>query len=105
MAADSAASLVALGMLTKEQIDRVLEEAPQAPLTAAATGVDPAMLLELAMKGMYTENLELASQIAEALKLSSTIVNPLLTKPRNANSWRRWRWLPAAAPWRNCASR
>ena len=76
------ASLVALGMLTKEQIDRVLEEAPQAPLTAAATGVDPALLLELVVKGMYTENLELASQIAEALKLSSTIVNPLLNEAK-----------------------
>ena len=75
-------SLVALGMLTKEQIDRVLEEAPQAPLTAAATGIDPALLLELVMKGMHTENLELASQIAEALKLSSTIVNPLLNEAK-----------------------
>lgn len=75
-------SLVALGMLTKEQIDRVLDEAPQAPLTAAATGVDPALLLELAMKGMHTENLELPSQIAEALKLSSTIVNPLLNEAK-----------------------
>ena len=76
------ASLVALGMLTREQIDRVLDEAPQAPLTAAATGVDPALLLELVVKGMYTENLELPSQIAEALKLSSTIVNPLLNEAR-----------------------
>ena len=75
-------SLVALGMLTKEQIDRVLEDAPQAPLTAAATGIDPALLLELAMKGMYTENLELGSQIAEALKLSGTIVNQLLNEAK-----------------------
>ena len=76
------ASLVALGVLTKEQIDRALEEAPQAPLTAGATGIDPASLLELVMKGMYAENLELASQIAEAVKLSSTIVNPLLNEAK-----------------------
>src|ERR1700722_4670460 len=75
-------SLVALGMLTTEQIDRVLEDAPQAPLTTAATGVDPAVLLELAMKGMYTENFELGSQIAEALKLSGNIVNQLLNEAR-----------------------
>jgi predicted ATPase with chaperone activity len=75
-------SLAALGMLTKEQIDRVLEDAPQAPLTVAATGIDPALLLELAMKGMYTENFESGSQIAEALKLSSTIVNQLLNEAR-----------------------
>jgi DNA-binding MarR family transcriptional regulator len=70
--------LVALGVLTKEQIESVLQDAPQAPLTVAGAGVDPAQLLELAMKGMYTENLELGSQIAEALKLSSAIVNQLL---------------------------
>ncbi|MGD0719429.1 MAG: hypothetical protein ABR970_00065 [Roseiarcus sp.] len=75
-------SLVALGMLTNEQIKGVLDDAPQAPLTAAATGIDPALLLELAMKGMYSENLELASQIAEALKLSTTIVNELLNEAR-----------------------
>jgi len=75
-------SLVALGLLTKEQIDRVLEDAPQAPLTAAATGIDPALLLELAMKGMYAENLETGSQIAEALKLSTTIVNQLLQEAK-----------------------
>jgi predicted ATPase with chaperone activity len=75
-------SIVALGMLTTEQINKVIEDAPQAPLTAAGTGIDPALLLELAMKGMYTENLETASQIAEALRLSSTIVNQLLNEAK-----------------------
>src|SRR5580698_6828365 len=75
-------SLVALGILTDEQINKVLEDAPQAPLTTAATGLDPVLLLELAMKGMFTENLESASQIAEALKLSSTIVNQLLSEAK-----------------------
>src|SRR5947209_10225058 len=75
-------AMAALGILTKEQIDKVLEDAPQAPLTIAATGIDPAVLLELAMKGMFTENFETASQIAEALKLSSTIVNQLLNEAK-----------------------
>ena len=75
-------SIVALGVMTKEQIDKVLEDAPQAPLTVLATGLDPAILLELALKGMFTENLETASQIAEALKVSSTIVNQLLTEAK-----------------------
>ena len=71
-------SIIALGFLTKDQIDKVLDEAPQAPVSLADTGVDPVFLLELAIKGMYTENLETASQIAESIKLSSTIVNQLL---------------------------
>ena len=75
-------SMVALGVLTKEQIDRVLQDAPQSPPTLAATGIDPALLLELALKGMFTENFETASQIAEALKISSTIINQLLTEAK-----------------------
>ena len=75
-------SLVALGILTHEQINKVLADAPQAPLTVAATALDPAMLLELAMKGMLSENLETASQLAEAMKLSSTIVNQLLNEAK-----------------------
>jgi energy-coupling factor transporter ATP-binding protein EcfA2 len=71
-------SIVALGFLTKDQIDKVLADAPQAPISLPDTGIDPVFLLELAIKGMYTENLETASQIAEAMKLSSTIVNQLL---------------------------
>jgi energy-coupling factor transporter ATP-binding protein EcfA2 len=75
-------SIVALGLLTKEQIDKVLADAPQAPLSIADTGIDPVFLLELAVKGMYSENLETASQLAEAMKLSSGIVNLLLQEAK-----------------------
>lgn len=71
-------SIVAIGILTHEQIEKVLKEAPQSPITVAETGIDPASLLELAIKGMYSENLETVSQISETLKLSSNIINQLL---------------------------
>ena len=71
-------SIIALGLLTKDQIDRVLDDAPQAPITMADTGIDSVFLLELVIKGMYSENLETGSQIAEAIKLSSTIVSQVL---------------------------
>jgi predicted ATPase with chaperone activity len=70
--------IIALGLLTKEQIDKVLDEAPQAAISLADTGLDPVFLLELVVKGMYSENLETASQIADAIRLSSTIVNQVL---------------------------
>ncbi len=76
-------SLVALGVLTQEQINGVINDAPQAPLTAAGTGVDPAFLFELVIKGIYSENLELPSQIAEAVKLSVNIVNVLLQEAKD----------------------
>jgi DNA-binding MarR family transcriptional regulator len=75
-------SIAALGILTREQIDKVLADAPQAPMTVAETGIDSVFLLELAIKGMYAENLETASQIAEAMKISSTAVNQLLTEAK-----------------------
>jgi predicted ATPase with chaperone activity len=71
-------SIVALGLLTKDQIAKVLDEAPQAANSIADTGIDAVFLLELVIKGMYTENLETGSQIADAMKVSSGIVNQLL---------------------------
>ncbi|MCH9809092.1 MAG: ATPase [Alphaproteobacteria bacterium] len=71
-------SIVALGLLTKEQINQVLADAPQVPTLVESTGIDPVFLLELLIKGMYSENIETASQLAEALKLSSSVVNQLL---------------------------
>ncbi|MEO0619912.1 MAG: hypothetical protein AAFZ01_11625, partial [Pseudomonadota bacterium] len=71
--------LISLGYLTKEQIDEVLADAPQGPSMIENTGVDPVLLLELLIKGMYTESLETGSQMSDALKLSSSIINQLLT--------------------------
>ena len=71
-------SLVALGILTKEQIDEVLSDAPQIPTTAAGTGIDPVLLLELALKGMYSENIETASHLSRVMKLSNTVIEQIL---------------------------
>lgn len=71
-------SIVALGILTKKQIEDVLSDAPQMPNMIENTGIDPVFLLELAIKGMYSENIETASQLVNALKLSSSVVNQIL---------------------------
>ncbi|MEL7047560.1 MAG: ATPase [Pseudomonadota bacterium] len=71
-------SIVSLGLLTKQQIDQVLTDSPQAPTLIASTGVDPSLLLELVIKGMYSENIETASQLSETLKLTSTVIDQLL---------------------------
>lgn len=71
-------SIVKLGMLTKEQIDEVLADAPQQPTTVDGTGLDLVFLLELALKGMYSENIETGSQLGAALKVSSTVVGQIL---------------------------
>ena len=71
-------SLVQLGILTRAQIDELLTDAPQVPTTVAGTGIDLVLLMELAIKGMYTENIETASQLSRILKLSNTVVDQIL---------------------------
>ncbi len=71
-------SIVTLGFLTKSQIDTVLADAPQEPTTLEDTGIDAVFLLELAIKGMYAENIETTSQMAKAMKLSGTVVEQLV---------------------------
>ncbi|MBT3907580.1 MAG: AAA family ATPase [Rhodospirillaceae bacterium] len=50
-------------------------EAPPRPADINATGLDLAFIINLIAKGMYLENLEEASQITQAIKLSTNIVN------------------------------
>jgi hypothetical protein len=71
-------SLVALGIVTQEQVSEVIGEVPPVPLNIDDTGVDPVFLLQLMLKGMFTERMELPSQLSEALKLSGSIINKLL---------------------------
>ncbi|MDP6707266.1 MAG: hypothetical protein QF893_13050 [Alphaproteobacteria bacterium] len=70
--------LAALDLATPEQIAEVLNEAPEAPRNLEEIDVDPMDLLQLMIKGMYTENLETPSQVGDAMKLPSSIVNTLL---------------------------
>lgn len=76
-------SVVALGFLTAEQVDEVIGEAPRAPLTLEDTGLDPMFLLQLMLKGMFTENMETPSQLAEAMKLSGAMINKLLQEAKD----------------------
>jgi predicted ATPase with chaperone activity len=71
-------SLAALGIATVEQIEQVINEAPRAPLTLDDAGIDPMFMLQLLLKGMYTENLELPSRMAEAMRIPGGMVNRLL---------------------------
>ncbi|MEM7751180.1 MAG: hypothetical protein AAF346_23205, partial [Pseudomonadota bacterium] len=71
-------SIIALGLMTQEQIDEVLTDAPQAPARIQDSGIDGVFLLELMIKGMYAESLETASQLVTSLKLTNTIITQLV---------------------------
>lgn len=72
--------LVKLGLTTHEDIENILGDTPKSPWTLEDMDVDPMLLLQLMVKGMYVENFELPSQIADAMKLADSIVNALLDR-------------------------
>jgi len=71
-------NLVALGVLTKDQVDKVIYEAPQASKTIEETGVQPSNLLRILFKAIYTNSLETASEFSAAIKLPVPVVNRLI---------------------------
>ena len=70
--------LVELGVVTHEQIESLIDDVPKAATRLADLDVDPMLLLQLMVKGIYVENLQLPSQISENLKLSPSVVEELL---------------------------
>jgi hypothetical protein len=70
--------LVKLGVVTREQIESLFNEIPKAPTRLDDLDVDPMLVLQLMVKGMYVENLQLPSQISKSIKLSPSIVEELL---------------------------
>ena len=71
-------NLVALGVLSQDEVDKVIYEAPQAPKTVADTGIPASNLLRLLFKAIYTNSLETASEYAGSLKLPVPVINRLI---------------------------
>jgi predicted ATPase with chaperone activity len=71
-------NLVALGLLTAEQLAAVADTAPRAPTTIEETGVASRSLMELALKFMVLEACETVPEIVERIRLSPRIVQDLL---------------------------
>lgn len=70
--------LVALGIVTKEQINEVLSVTPEAPRKLEDMDVEPMLLLQLMIKGIHQESFETPSQITDAMCLPNSIINELL---------------------------
>jgi len=71
-------NLVAIGALTAEQLNEVLNDAPAAPKDVADTGISLGELMRLVIKGMQANNLETPSQLASLTKLPTSVINQLL---------------------------
>ena len=60
-------NLVAIGALTKDQLEKFLHRTPREPDSIAATGLDEADLLALLLKLMYVNRLQTVRQFACSL--------------------------------------
>jgi hypothetical protein len=71
-------NLVAIGAITKEQLESFLHRTPREPENIAATGLDETDLLALLLKLMYVNRLQTVRQFADAIKLPYNIVLELV---------------------------
>ncbi len=71
-------SLVALGLLSQEQLDELMEHTPNSPKTIPGSGISQNSLLPLLLKFMYVEQRETPADFMDGLKLPYNIVKALL---------------------------
>ena len=71
-------SLIALGLVTAEQIQAVLHSKPKVPRSLEDTGIKPALLLNLLIRTVLQRGLETVAQMADALALPSSLMTALV---------------------------
>jgi DNA polymerase III delta prime subunit len=70
--------LVAIGALTTEQLEKLLNSIPAEPESFADTGITATELMTLLLKLIYSSRLETVAQFAEAIKLPPVLVEELI---------------------------
>lgn len=75
-------SLIALGILTVEQLDGFFNFSVLPVKTVEDTGLDPVLLMTLVLKMISVYGLEKASEISEEIKLPNAVVTSLLESAR-----------------------
>jgi hypothetical protein len=71
-------NLIALGVLTAEQLTSVINSTPAAPSSVAEIGVLPRNLLNLMLKLMFIESLGTVVELSQRMKLPRRIIEALL---------------------------
>ena len=71
-------SLIALGFITPEQRDAVLQMMPKAPKTIEETGLPKASLSSLMLKSMYSEKHETIADLVDGMKVPYNIIKQLI---------------------------
>jgi predicted ATPase with chaperone activity len=72
-------NLIALGYVSRDRLDAILQEPPAAPKTIEDTGLDTNFLLNLLLRMMYVSGLQTIPELSDQIKLVRTVVEALLT--------------------------
>jgi hypothetical protein len=70
-------NLIALGLLTADQLSSVIHSTPATPSTVAETGISQRHLLDLLLKFMHLGSCETAAEVADRMKLPHRVVQQL----------------------------
>jgi hypothetical protein len=71
-------NLIALGYITREKLDAILQEPPRVPKTIEETGLDTNFLLNSLLRIMYVSALQTIPEISDQIKLTRAVVESLL---------------------------
>ena len=72
-------NLVALGYVTRDDLDAILEEPPAVAKTIAETGLEGNFLLNCLLRTMYISALQTIPELSEQIKLTRGVIEQLLT--------------------------
>ena len=78
-------NLIALGVITQQQLSAVLSAKPKSPRSIEDTGLPLGQLMKLLLKTIYAADLRTASQMRDYLKLPSGLIMKLIEKATNQN--------------------
>ena len=71
-------NLVALGYLTRGELETILQEPPPVAKSIDATGLDSNFLLSAVLRSMFMSQLQTIPELSDELKLSRTVIEELL---------------------------
>jgi predicted ATPase with chaperone activity len=72
-------NLVALGYISRENLEAILQEPPAVAKSIEATGLDSNFLLNCLLRTMYISVLQTIPEISDELKLTRAVIEDLLT--------------------------
>lgn len=71
-------NLISLGLITPDQLQKVIAATPPYPSSVADTGISPRNLLNLMLKFMHIESLETVPELSERMKLPARVIQELI---------------------------